>query len=291
MEVSLLRFIPLIFQKNNKYSVESALKYFLIQAVASSIIIFSISLDSYKAIFFILLSLLLKTGSAPFHQWVPRVIQGISWVVSGLFLTVQKINPLVLISFLSSFSFWGSLICVFVVSSALVGSVGGLVQTSLRKILAFSSISHLSWILSAILLANWRWLAYFFVYSLILFSVIYLFYESSLVRLNQIFVKINPNFNFLASITMLSLGGLPPFTGFIPKWLVLQYLVQSNFLLLCFVLLLGTFVSLFFYCRVFVLNLIYFTFKHNFAFGSKFYIFLILVVNLIGLLLFPWLFI
>lgn len=78
MEVSLLRFIPLIFQKNNKYSVERALKYFLIQAVASSIIIFSISLDSYKAIFFILLSLLLKTGSAPFHQWVPRVIQGIS---------------------------------------------------------------------------------------------------------------------------------------------------------------------------------------------------------------------
>lgn len=196
----------------------------------------------------ILSTLLLKRGAAPFHFWFPGVIEGLRWINRLILITWQKIAPLMLISYNINYNFF----LISIILSIIIGSLGGLNQTSLRKLIAFSSINHLGWILIAIINNELLWLTYFLLYSILSISIVLMFNNFKLFHFNQIFnfSIINPSIKFFIFLNLLSLGGLPPFLGFLPKWLVIQNLVELNQIFLLFIAVCLTLITLYYYLRI-----------------------------------------
>lgn len=269
LEINLLSFIPLIINTNNLISTEASLKYFLTQALASSILLFAILISiitinlishlrinhNYPLII-INSALLLKTGAAPFHFWFPEVMEGLSWFNNLILITWQKLAPLMIISY----CFEIYLIAGIIITSIIIGSLRGLNQTSLRKIIAFSSINHLGWLIAAIIVNENTWVIYFCLYSFLSLTIIFTFNILQIFHINQTFsLKIDyPLLKFFLFTSFLSLGGLPPFLGFLPKWLVIQSLINTNQIFLITVIVCLTLITLFFYLRIcfsaFILN-------------------------------------
>nr|YP_001468374.1 NADH dehydrogenase subunit 2 [Culicoides arakawae]BAF80276.1 NADH dehydrogenase subunit 2 [Culicoides arakawae] len=259
LELNLLSFIPLMISPNNISSNESAIKYFLIQAFASLVFLFSsiiyiMKFSSFNFLFFnyetliINSSMMLKLGGAPFHFWFPNIIDGLTWINCLIILTWQKLAPLTVISYSS----YNIMIIFFIMMSTLIGAIGGLNQTSLRKLLAFSSINHIGWLITAELYSNSLWLFYFMIYSILNFSIIMIFKIFNLFHLNQIFLFNNQNLllKFCLFINFFSLGGLPPFLGFLPKWMIIENMMKSNLLFLTFFMVMMSLLTLFFYARL-----------------------------------------
>nr|AWB99681.1 NADH dehydrogenase subunit 2 [Chagasia sp. SP54_C] len=259
LEINLLSFIPLMNDnKKNLLTSESSLKYFLIQAFASSILLFSIItlmlffnmnwfMDYKFNEMLILSALFLKSGAAPFHFWFPEVMEGLSWINGLILMTWQKIAPLMLISYNIMFYFF-SIIIIF---SMMIGALNGLNQTSIRKLMAFSSINHLGWMILSMLNQNLLW-AYFMFYSFLSISIILLFNNFKLFYFNQIYniPLMNPMLKLFIFLNLLSLGGLPPFLGFLPKWLVIQNLISSNQYFMLIISVFMALITLFFYLRI-----------------------------------------
>nr|QXU57712.1 NADH dehydrogenase subunit 2 [Cherax quadricarinatus] len=254
LELNLMSFIPLIPSKENQLPSEASLKYFLIQALGSAIIILSSTLTFFipmVSLSFISLALLLKLGAAPFHFWFPQVMEGLNWTQVIILMTIQKLAPMFLISYLSSEYYTHMLLFFGGISSAIIGALGGINQTSLRKILTYSSINHLSWMLFAMLINETSWMIYFLMYTLISASVAFHFASAQTYFFPHL---INANYGplpkIISSMNLYSLGGLPPFSGFIPKWIITQEMIQSSFYLPLFILLLSSLVTLYFYIRI-----------------------------------------
>nr|YP_009116480.1 NADH dehydrogenase subunit 2 [Cherax bicarinatus]AJD80508.1 NADH dehydrogenase subunit 2 [Cherax bicarinatus] len=254
LELNLMSFIPLISSKENQLPSEASLKYFLIQALGSAIIILSSTLTFFipsVSLSFISLALLLKLGAAPFHFWFPQVMEGLNWTQIIILVTIQKLAPMFLISYLSSEYYTYIILSLGGVSSAVVGALGGVNQTSLRKILAYSSINHMSWMLFAMLINETSWMIYFFVYALISASAAFYFSSTQTYFFPHL---INSNHGSLPKIismmNLYSLGGLPPFSGFIPKWIIIQEMILTSFYYPLLILLLSSLVTLYFYIRL-----------------------------------------
>ncbi len=151
-------------------------------------------------------------------------------------------------------------------------------QISLRKIIAYSSINHLSWILARFIENKIIWINYFIIYSLILTNIIYIFNHFKLFYINQLFLINNKNklIKLIFRLNLFSLGGLPPFIGFIPKWLTLNFLIIEKLYFIGLILIIFTLITLYFYCRIIFSNLtinlnenlIQFTNKLNYYFIS-----------------------
>nr|ART66030.1 NADH dehydrogenase subunit 2 [Polycheles coccifer] len=255
LELNLLAFIPLITAKNNLFYSESALSYFLVQALGSALLIFSASLLLIQSSLFLLLislSLFLKMGAAPFHFWFPKIMEGLNWPQAFILMTIQKLAPMFLTSYLSLNSPCSSLISLTIIFSATIGALGGLNQTKLRNLMAFSSINHMAWMLSAIMMNHTSWLLYFFFYFLMTFSIIVLFFHLKTFFFPQLLnlSSLSPLMKASLSISLLSLGGLPPFSGFFPKWLLIQEMVSHKFYFFLFILLSSTLITLYFYLRM-----------------------------------------
>nr|ANS72673.1 NADH dehydrogenase subunit 2 [Spongicola levigatus] len=253
LELNLMSFLAIIVVKNSQYSSEAALKYFLTQALASLVIMFS-------AIFFNLavdyaqvsmtISLLLKSGAAPFHFWFPAVMESLNWSHATILMTIQKIAPLSLLSHLSDSA--KLLFMMSAIVSALVGAMGGLNQTSLRKLLTYSSINHMAWMLMAITMSELMWIIYLFTYSLMVSTITYLFFSQQSFYISSLISNKN-NSMFMKMITFMSLfslGGLPPFTGFFIKWMMIQELTMSSDFIMLLFLLGSALLTLFFYMRI-----------------------------------------
>nr|QBF01183.1 NADH dehydrogenase subunit 2 [Stegana latigena] len=259
LEINLLSFIPLMSDSNNLMSSEASLKYFLIQAMASTVLLFAIILSMMKnninyeiklsyISMIILSSLLLKSGAAPFHFWFPNIMEGLSWMNCLLLMTWQKIAPLMLISHINM----KLLLFSSIIMSVMIGSLGGLNQSSLRKLMAFSSINHLGWMLMALNSNEIIWMIYFLMYSFLSFTLIFMFNNYKIFHFNQMFSLFfnSKILKFILFMNFLSLGGLPPFLGFLPKWLVIQQLSLENQYFLLFTLIMTTLITLFFYLRI-----------------------------------------
>nr|YP_009339305.1 NADH dehydrogenase subunit 2 [Gmelinoides fasciatus]APL97195.1 NADH dehydrogenase subunit 2 [Gmelinoides fasciatus] len=286
LEMNLMSFVPLIINKKNKYSVESALKYFLVQAVASTFFIVFSSMQAYSqsSLTIPIAVLMVKAAAAPCHQWLPAVVDGMSWPLTAILTTLQKMNPLTMIFFIMKTNLILSLLYFFIFMSALVGAIGGLTQISMRKIMAYSAIAHLSWMLSTLLLNSWAWLVYFIMYAIILVSLIMLLNLSQLFYLNQLFTINKSYLSFLISASILSMGGLPPFSGFLPKLMTMTLLSNSphNFVLIF--LLSSSFISLFFYMRFILTTLMLASSSSSAPFKKLKMNFKLLHMNLIMLL-------
>lgn len=258
LEINVLSLLALFLYEKSPRNSEATLKYFLIQALASSMlvffsflrIVFSVSSFSFSLTTLITIRLLIKLGASPFHVWVPQVVEGLSWFNVFIVLTWQKLAPFLLV-FYSSASSYKAAVFVCIVLSAIIGSVRGLAYTSIRKILSFSSINHLRWMLSGGLIKISIWRSYFVVYSFLLIMIINILWKFNLnLSSNNWLSMENSNLLVFASI-LLSFGGLPPFLGFLPKWLIISELIQHRrSISLAIILVISSLVTLFFYIRI-----------------------------------------
>nr|ACF40661.1 NADH dehydrogenase subunit 2 [Phortica sp. 4 XH-2008] len=305
LEINLLSFIPLMSDNNNLTSTEASLKYFLTQALASTVLLFSIILlmlknnmnmeINYSYISMIMVSsLLLKSGAAPLHFWFPNMMEGLSWMNSLMLMTWQKIAPLMLISYLNI----KPLLLTSAILSVIIGALSGMNQTSLRKLMAFSSINHLGWMISALMISESIWLIYFTFYSFLTLTLTFMFNTFKIFHLSQMFSLFfnSKILKFTLFMNFLSLGGLPPFLGFLPKWIVIQQLSFNNQYFLLIILTVSTLITLFFYLRIcysaFMLNYFENNWMLNLQFNNFFMkLYLILTfISIFGLMLISLLF-
>ena len=296
LELNLMCFIPLITTKINPYLSEAAVKYFLIQAIGSALLISS-SLFYIPFSFIrhtlILISLLLKLAAAPFHFWFPQIVEGLTWPQVFLLSTVQKLAPIILISYLQLTPFIINIIIFSAILSAILGAIGGLNVIFLRKIIAFSSINHLSWLLIAILTREIFWLLYFIIYSIILSTIIIIFFKLNVFIFSRLiqFYHNNSYHFILIIINLLSLGGLPPLVGFVPKWLLIQLIINYYLIIPILILLFSSLITLYFYLRIInpmllLLNpIIRFNLKSNTFIFNFYFSSFIISFNILGLLL------
>nr|AJQ21594.1 NADH dehydrogenase subunit 2 [Osedax mucofloris] len=254
MELNLFSFIPLIFSSNSINESESAIKYFLAQATGSSILFVFIILINSQFSFnsallpILIISMLIKLGAAPCHFWFPSVMNSMSWMSCFILSSWQKISPLFILAFfLSNFNNL-TLISLGILNS-LIGGIYGINQTSLRTMLAYSSISHLGWMLVVMNLSMPTLLIYFTTYILMIFPIMMLFNSYSISFKPQLFSNsyLPASAMLLISLLFLSMSGLPPFLGFFPKWIVLQSMVSSNMFLYSVALILSSLLTSFFY--------------------------------------------
>nr|YP_010230038.1 NADH dehydrogenase subunit 2 [Diaphanosoma excisum]QST19920.1 NADH dehydrogenase subunit 2 [Diaphanosoma excisum] len=252
IELNTLCFIPLMLSFKSGREGESAIKYFLTQTLASVILLISIlfikSFSFTISSIFLSFALFIKMGVAPFHSWMVAVGETLHWLGLYLLLTIQKINPLIMI--ISSSWSWG-LLLIAIIFSSVMGAILGLSHTNLRKLLIFSSINHLGWLLMAMTGGLALLSIYFLIYCLLLTPIVFLSKKSNLNYLNQISsLPHQSHILLIVLISMLSLGGLPPFLGFFPKWLVINQLVWSENFILCMILILSSLFTLYYYLRI-----------------------------------------
>nr|UGB90505.1 NADH dehydrogenase subunit 2 [Leptomantella tonkinae] len=260
LEINLLSFIPMLAFNKNLMTTEAALKYFLIQAIASSTFLFMILLKTnfYEMFFFLknfswnnimMIPLLLKIASAPFHWWLPSVLEGLSWFNCFLILSIQKVAPLILISYLISNN---NFIQFMIITSAMVGAIGGLNQTSIRKILAFSSINHVGWMLTTMIVNSNLWSIYLAIYIINITAIITVTSALTMNYISQIFNALNYTkfVKYFLLLSLLSLGGLPPFIGFFPKWMTIQFMAMNWMVITALILIMTSLLTLFYYLRI-----------------------------------------
>lgn len=291
LEINLLTFIPLIRRVKNCFSSEASIKYFIIQAFASSLLLFS-SLIIYINFFYyinfllLLISLLLKIGAAPFHFWFPSVAEGISWNINIILITWQKLAPIILISYISNIiTFFLQIIALIRI---IIRRIIGLSQTSLRKIMSYSSINHIGWIIRTFFLNKILWKIYFIIYSILTILILKIFNIYKIFQFNQIFNfnNINKYIKFIIFCNFLSLGGLPPFLGFLPKWLILNNLILNQYYLIITLILIFTLINLFYYLRIRINSLLLLNIQLKWNLSIlyyNFYINIILIFSLLGL--------
>nr|AGN71205.1 NADH dehydrogenase subunit 2 [Heleophryne purcelli] len=264
LEINTMAIIPLMIKRAHPRAVEAATKYFITQATASALILFSALLNAWLignwAIndnihmcpsTLITIALAMKLGLAPFHFWLPEVLQGLT-LPTGLILTTwQKIAPLAILFQLAPF-INTPLLMLLSMTSILLGGWGGINQTQLRKILAFSSITHLGWMVSTLTLCPQLTLLNFLIYTTITAAVFFTLISLSTTKMTTLTTTSNKNPSLLTftMILFLSLAGLPPLSGFLLKWLIMNELSKQNLILFIIVILLLTLFSLFFYLRI-----------------------------------------
>nr|QXT44141.1 NADH dehydrogenase subunit 2 [Amalotermes phaeocephalus] len=260
LEINLMSFIPLMSNVKNMYNTEASLKYFIVQVLASATLLFMVVMKTLTEDLFSLESnpytpmiictpLLLKSGAAPLHWWFPGVMEGLSWENCALLMTIQKAAPLMLMSYLIEMS---NFTLSIIMMSTIVGAIGGLNQTSMRKILTYSSINHTGWMLIALTTSESLWLMYFMIYSTLALTVVSAIKLSGVSFINQTMLtnKETTLIKFMMFTSLLSLGGLPPFLGFMPKWIVIQAMIMNNMAPLAVIVVVTSLITLYYYLKI-----------------------------------------
>nr|QXT44557.1 NADH dehydrogenase subunit 2 [Ruptitermes franciscoi] len=260
LEINLMSFIPLMSNVKNMYNTEASLKYFIVQVLASATLLFMVVMKTLTEDLFsfdsnpytpmiICTPLLLKSGAAPLHWWFPGVMEGLSWENCALLMTVQKAAPLMLMSYLIEMN---TFTLSIIMMSTIVGAIGGLNQTSMRKILTYSSINHTGWMLIALTTSENLWLVYFMIYSTLALTVVSAIKLSGVSFINQTMMtnKETTLMKFMMFTSLLSLGGLPPFLGFLPKWIVIQSMIANNMIPLATIVVVTSLITLYYYLKI-----------------------------------------
>uniref|UniRef100_UPI00315D4C0D NADH dehydrogenase subunit 2 n=1 Tax=Crocidura anhuiensis TaxID=2651324 RepID=UPI00315D4C0D len=263
-EMNMMAIVPVLMKKYSPRSMEAATKYFLTQATASMILMLAIvinlmysgqwtitNMENYTASMLITIALTMKLGLAPFHFWVPEVTQGVPLNSGLILLTWQKIAPLSLL-YQTYSSLNTNLLLLMSLMSIMIGGWGGLNQTQLRKIMAYSSIAHMGWMMMILTYNPNLSLLNLFIYILMTSSMFMLLIFTSTTSTLSLSLTWNktPIITVSSLITLLSLGGLPPLTGFMPKWMIIQELTKNNSVILPTLMAILALLNLFFYMRL-----------------------------------------
>nr|WDE34263.1 NADH dehydrogenase subunit 2 [Bavayia ultramaficola] len=264
LEMNTLAIIPIISKQHHPRATEAATKYFLIQAAASAVILFASSLNAWKtgqwniyqtpspeSIMLLTLALAMKLGLAPLHFWLPEVLQGSPLLITAIISTWQKLAPISILYMITNNLNQHTLMTLGLISTILGGWMG-LNQTQTRKIMAFSSIAHMGWIFMALAINPNLALLTFSMYLLLttaMFTSLISTMSKTLLDLGTTWPQ-TPTLLSITMLTLMSLGGLPPLTGFMPKWLILKELTTNNLPTISTLMALSALPSLFFYIRM-----------------------------------------
>nr|YP_007517149.1 NADH dehydrogenase subunit 2 [Squaliobarbus curriculus x Ctenopharyngodon idella]AGG10725.1 NADH dehydrogenase subunit 2 [Squaliobarbus curriculus x Ctenopharyngodon idella] len=264
LEINTLAIIPLMAQHHHPRAVEATTKYFLTQATAAAMIMFASTTNAWVtgewdmnnmsspiASTMIITALALKIGLAPMHFWMPEVLQGLDLSTGLILSTWQKLAPFALI-IQTAQAVDPMLLTALGMASTLVGGWGGLNQTQLRKILAYSSIAHMGWMIIVLQYAPQLTLLALGTYIFMTSAAFLTLKTSSATKINTLSMawSKNPTLTATTALVLLSLGGLPPLTGFMPKWLILQELAKQNLPITATIMALAALLSLYFYLRL-----------------------------------------
>nr|YP_009755371.1 NADH dehydrogenase subunit 2 [Girella melanichthys]AQN67670.1 NADH dehydrogenase subunit 2 [Girella leonina]QIP53848.1 NADH dehydrogenase subunit 2 [Girella melanichthys] len=263
LEMNTLAIIPLMAQHHHPRAVEATTKYFLTQATGAAMLLFASTTNAWLTgqwdiqqmahplpVTMITLALALKIGLAPVHSWLPEVLQGLNLTTGLLLSTWQKLAPFALLLQMQHTN--PTLLITLGLTSTLVGGWGGLNQTQLRKILAYSSIAHLGWMILVLQFSPSLTLLTLAMYLTMTFSTFLVFKMNNSTNINMLATSWakTPMITSLTPLILLSLGGLPPLTGFMPKWLILLELTKQNLPLIATLAALTALLSLYFYLRL-----------------------------------------
>lgn len=256
IEINILRFIPIIINSKTNQETEASIKYFIAQALGSRIILIT-SLSQwttssvYRTHLILISAIILKLGIAPFHFWFPPVITSLSWITSIVLATWQKLAPLTILSFIIYEVTTQSILLIAAINT-LIGGIIGINQSHLRTIIAYSSITHIGWITRILyLLKPTITISYYIIYCIII-TPLFIALNWTLQSNKNQFNKINtlsPLIQLLVPIILLSLRGIPPLTGFIPKWITIYTICQVAPIVLI-IIILGAIINIYFYINI-----------------------------------------
>nr|YP_009348541.1 NADH dehydrogenase subunit 2 [Oreichthys crenuchoides]BAW87860.1 NADH dehydrogenase subunit 2 [Oreichthys crenuchoides] len=264
LEINTLAIMPLMAQHHHPRAVEATTKYFLTQATAAAMMLFASTTNAWMtgewdinnlsnttATTMFMMALALKIGLAPMHFWLPEVLQGLDLLTGLILSTWQKLAPITLI-IQTAQNIDTSLLTILGVLSTLIGGWGGLNQTQMRKILAYSSIAHMGWMIIVIQYMPQITLIALGTYIIMTSATFLTMKVLMTTKINTLAMSWSKN-PVLVSVTilgLLSLGGLPPLTGFMPKWLILQELTKQDLPMIATIMALAALISLYFYLRL-----------------------------------------
>nr|ADN37661.1 NADH dehydrogenase subunit 2 [Lalage leucopyga] len=264
LEINTLAILPLISKSHHPRAIEAATKYFLVQATASALVLFSSMTNAWQtgqwditqlthpmSCLILTTAISMKLGLVPFHFWFPEVLQG-SPLITGLLLsTLMKFPPITLL-YMTSQALNPTLLTTMAILSAALGGWMGLNQTQTRKIMAFSSISHLGWMTIIMVYSPKLALLNFYLYSLMTAAVFLTLNSIKALKLSTLMTAWTktPSLSAILLLALLSLAGLPPLTGFLPKWLIIQELTKQGMAPAAMTISLLSLLGLFFYLRL-----------------------------------------
>nr|ABY75598.1 NADH dehydrogenase subunit 2 [Platysteira laticincta]ABY75599.1 NADH dehydrogenase subunit 2 [Platysteira laticincta]ABY75600.1 NADH dehydrogenase subunit 2 [Platysteira laticincta]ABY75601.1 NADH dehydrogenase subunit 2 [Platysteira laticincta] len=264
LEINTLAVLPLISKSHHPRAIEAATKYFLVQATASALVLFSSMTNAWytgqwnitqlthpTSCLLMTAAISVKLGLVPFHFWFPEVLQGSSLTTGLLLSTAMKLPPMTLL-LMTSQSLNPTLLATLAILSVAVGGWMGLNQTQTRKIMAFSSISHLGWMAVVTVYSPKLALLNFYLYALITAAVFLTLNSMKALKLTTLMTAWTktPALGAIFLLALLSLAGLPPLTGFLPKWLIIQELTKQGMVPVAMAISLLSLLGLFFYLRL-----------------------------------------
>nr|WJH18383.1 NADH-ubiquinone oxidoreductase chain 2 [Chrysococcyx caprius] len=264
LEINTLAIIPLIAKSHHPRAIEAATKYFLVQAAASTLIFFSSMINAWmtgqwditqmnnpKSCLLLTTAIAMKLGLVPFHFWFPEVLQGSSMITALLLSTIMKLPPITILT-LVSHSINPTLLTIMAIASTALGGWMGLNQTQTRKILAFSSISHLGWMIIITTYNPNLTMLNFYLYSIMTATTFLTLNTTKALNLSTMMTSWTkmPMPNTTLMLTLLSLAGLPPLTGFMPKWLIIYDLTKQEMAVTATLIAMLSLLGMFFYLRL-----------------------------------------
>ena len=292
---SLALYVLASFDRDNIISSEAGIKYFVLSALSSGLLLYGCSLlygftgstnfneiganlltQNTGAIFamvFILVGLAFKVSAVPFHMWTPDVYQGAPTSITNFFAVVPKAVGLAVIIRFMDLPFkniieeWQMIIIFISIASMILGSVAAIGQKNIKRLLAYSSISHMGYALAGVATGTVSgytstiiYITIYIIMNMGTFACLYLMkadgkYTEKIEDLSGL-SKERPMFAFSFLILFFSLAGIPPLGGFFAKFFVFMSVIESEMYTLAIIGLLTTVISAFYYLKV--IKIIYF---------------------------------
>ncbi len=292
---SLALYVLASFNRDNLLSTESGLKYFVLSALSSGLLLYGCSLiygfaestnfniilnnsssEQYGLIFgivFILVGLAFKISAVPFHMWAPDVYQGSPTSVTIFFAILPKIAALTVfirflyVPFANMNDQWQMIIVFLSVASMVFGAVAAIGQKNLKRLVAYSSIGHMGYALAGLstgtnqgVQSSIIYMSIYLVMNLALFSCLFMMrrndkYYENIEDLSGL-SKNHPILSFSLLVVLFSLAGIPPLAGFFAKFYIFMAVIEESMYFLAIVGLLSTVVAAFYYLRI--IKIIYF---------------------------------
>ena len=292
---SLALYVLASFNRDNLLSSESGVKYFVLSALSSGLLLYGCSLiygftgttnfnliadnlnsDNYVltlGIVFILVGLAFKISAVPFHMWAPDVYQGSPTSITSFFAILPKIAALTVfirflyVPFINIIDQWQMIIIFLSISSMLFGAIAAIGQKNLKRLIAYSSIGHMGYALAGVstgtqagINSSILYITIYIFMNLAFFSCLFMLkkndkYYENIEDLSGL-SKNHPLFSFCLLIILFSLAGIPPLAGFFAKFYIFMAVIENSMYFLAIIGLLSTVIAAFYYLRI--IKIIYF---------------------------------
>ena len=292
---SLSLYILASFKKENEKSTEAGLKYFVLSALASGLLLYGSSLiygftgstnfeiisnnldsSNIGAVFgivFIIIGLAFKVSAVPFHMWTPDVYEGAPTSVTSFFALVPKIAAMTVfirfmyVPFLNVIDQWQVIVVFISIASMILGATAAIGQKNIKRLIAYSSIGHMGYALAGLapgtnagIQSTIIYLIIYLVMNLGAFGCIFMMRRENTFceNINDLsgLSKNHPMLALSFLIILFSLAGIPPLAGFFAKFYIFMSVIESKMYFLAILGLLTTVISAFYYLRI--IKIIYF---------------------------------